>query len=602
MQPIKSFRILNSLLKKRQRRIIMVLIVLMMIAGVLDVFAVVSIVPFLGIAANPDIIDSSTVLGTFYDFTGGISRKSFLVILGMIVLVCLLVTNGINAFLTWAQLRVVAGVNASLGTRLLKHYLSQPYSFFLERNTAHLQSYVHISVGQLAQLALTPLLVIIQKSISVSLIVLTVIIVDPIVALVCSVIFCVFYGTIFWTVNKKLTHLGKVFAETSRQRYQIVSEAFGVVKLTCLLHLENKMTQRFGPAAQKGSRSSATQDMIAAIPRFALEAVVLTLMFGLVLYLISTTDEFTEVLPIIGFYALALFRIMPNVQAIYANITMMKSYWPLVNRIYHEFRSGTQITRPSTEEDMPSIFATPVEPFISLQNVVYQYPSGHEAVIRDVSLTIRRNTTVGICGQTGAGKSTLVDVIIGLIRPKEGLLLVNGICVDESNVEEWYRHIGYVPQENYLLDASIAENVAIGFAKNNIDLERVSRACRQANIASFIASLPEAYETRCGENGIRLSGGQKQRLGIARALYRDPEVIVFDEATSNLDSETEQAVMSALDNLSHSHTLLLIAHRLETLRFCDQVIEIGDGVITAQGTFEEIVAPRIGNLDTQKTF
>ncbi|EMI24772.1 ABC transporter ATP-binding protein [Rhodopirellula europaea] len=597
----QSIRQFAKMLTPRQKKFTTLLLVLMAGCGVLEVISIISLSPFLAIAAKPELIMGNAKLAWLYQATGVESQEAFLAILGALVLFVLLLANFANAQITYAQLRLAGSINASISSRLLQHYLHQPYKFFLQRNTSHLQSFVQTESVNLTSYGLVPLLWVVQKSINASLILIAIVVVDPVAAFGSAFAFLFFYLTIYIFVRKKLARLGKLVSKTNRERYRLVSEAFGMIKLTRIHELEDDCIKRFKPVAALNARCLATQNAVGMVPRFALEGIVLTIMMGMILYLIMTTNDFRDAIPIIGFYAFAAYRIMPSVQTIYSSISMMQFGWPRVQEVFEEFQSGddTDSTSARSYETVDSVkpkVASSSDSLVELENVWFNYPATDEPTIRGVSLFIHPKTTIGFCGTTGAGKSTIVDLIVGLLRPQNGCIRIDGKKLQDEALGDWYKRVGYVPQDIYLVDASIAENVALGVPPEQIDMDRVISACQQANVAEFIDTLPEGYQSMAGENGTRLSGGQKQRLGIARALYRDPEVVVFDEATSNLDTETEQAVMSALKNLSHQRTILLIAHRLETLKFCDRVFQLANGDLVKEGTYEEVIESRLDTV------
>lgn len=591
---MNSVKNIIELLSKRQRKGTVVIFFLMAISGVVEVLSLLSITPFLAVAANPEVIYESEVLQQVYSLYGASDNEDFLMFLGLVVLFIILFSNAFNAILTWFQLRLVASIDASLSTKLFRHYLLQPYSFYLKNNTSDLQAYIQTEVKHMTSFGIMPVLQIIQKTVAIILIISAVVITDPLAAFFSGLVLVVFYSIVFLYTKKTLAQLGVVLGKTNKARYKIVNEAFSTIKLSKIHNLEDEYIKRFEETIALNSSSMASQKIISMLPRFALESIVFILMIFMVLYLISTHENLVSAIPIIGFYAFAALRLMPAVQLVFSNFSMMQFGWPRVDEVYSQFKSGSSVTSVSENGSSSASFNKPTNsPFIKVDQVSYFYPDNESATIKDVSFTINKNTTVGFCGGTGAGKSTVVDLIIGILKADEGCVFVYGQKLDRDNLGDWYRRIGYVPQEIKLLDATIAENVALGTTPDCIDYEKVRHVCSMAHISDHIQSLPDDYHTTIGENGVRLSGGQRQRLGIARALYRDPELLIFDEATSNLDPETEMLVMRALQELAHTRTIVLIAHRLETLRYCDEVIEMSNGKIGRVGTYEKVIEAKI---------
>jgi ABC-type bacteriocin/lantibiotic exporters, contain an N-terminal double-glycine peptidase domain len=300
-----------------------------------------------------------------------------------------------------------------------------------------------------------------------------------------------------------------------------------------------------------------------------------------------------EVIPILGLYVFASYRLMPGMQQIYTNFSLIRSRWPHVAYLRSELESCVlrPVSRVKESETRPTqSFISNPAPLIEFRNVTFSYPNTKTTTIDNVSFSIADNTTVGFMGETGSGKTTIIDLILGVISPDSGEILVHGKPVISHNVEAWQKSVGYVPQDIYLTDNAIAENIAFGLHKNKIDMAKVRKAAALANIADFIdGDLINQYDTTVGERGVRLSGGQRQRIGIARALYYDPQLLVFDEATSALDYETEKSVMEAIERLSNQKSIIIIAHRLTTLQKCDLIIKVDRGRIVKSGTFDEVI-------------
>jgi len=330
--------------------------------------------------------------------------------------------------------------------------------------------------------------------------------------------------------------------------------------------------------------------VVGQLPRFALEAIAFGGIIIFVLILLITREDARQVIPLTGLFAFAGYRLMPALQEVFHSFTKMQFNLAVLDRVYQDITAGANPTaRPLPDKkELPE--PLPVKKEIRLQNVTYNYPETSVPVISNINMIIEYNTSVAFVGPTGAGKTTLADIILGLLVPQEGLLLVDGVPVDETNLKNWQLNIGYVPQYIYLSDDTVTSNIAFGVSEKVIDHRAIERAACIANIDKFITEeLPQGYDTLVGERGIRLSGGQRQRIGIARALYHDPAVLVFDEATSALDGATEDAVLGAMANAARMKTLIIIAHRLPTVKNCDQVYLLDRGKIVAQGKYEELL-------------
>ena len=340
----------------------------------------------------------------------------------------------------------------------------------------------------------------------------------------------------------------------------------------------------------KQARLRSWNAVIGQVPRFALEAVAFGGIIVFVLVLLLTREDARQVIPLASLFAFAGYRMMPALQEIFTSLTKMQFNRAVLDRIHKDFVTKDKDTLLDTFKKQKIPEALPFTSEIRLENVSYNYPGAEHAVIKDINLVIKRHTSVAFVGPTGAGKTTLVDIILGLLPPQKGRLLIDDVRLDKSNTIKWQRNIGYVPQHIYLSDDTIARNIAFGVADQEIDMKALEQSASIANIQDFILQeLPQGYDTLVGERGIRLSGGQRQRIGIARALYHDPEVLVFDEATSALDGTTEEKVLEAMENAAKLKTLIIIAHRLTTVKKCDVVYLLDRGEIVAEGTYDQLI-------------
>jgi ABC-type multidrug transport system fused ATPase/permease subunit len=311
-------------------------------------------------------------------------------------------------------------------------------------------------------------------------------------------------------------------------------------------------------------------------------------------------NDFQQIIPTMGLYLLASYRLVPALQQIYQDMTMIKSTRPVLDAIYKDL---VDCQTESHRTNTPRSAILQLKEYIEFCNVSFQYPKAKEPVIRDFNLTIRLNTTIGFVGTTGSGKTTTVDILLGLLNPLQGVLRVDGVEINKNNLPMWQANIGYVSQHIYLSDDTVARNIAFGVPDNEIDHQTIKQVARLANIHDFIANeLPSGYETEVGERGVRLSGGQRQRIGIARALYYNPSVLVLDEATSALDGITEDTVLDAIHNLAHKKTIIIIAHRLSTVKECDMVYMMEQGRIVAQGTYQELIGTNQQFRDMAKDY
>ncbi|MET4578301.1 ABC transporter ATP-binding protein [Ottowia thiooxydans] len=553
---------------EQRKAILMLLLVILM--AIAETAGVLSIVPFLSVLARPAIVHENQWLRSAYGTLSFSSENSFIVALGLTTMVVVIASSTFKALTFHVVGRFVHMQRQSLGVRLLATYLRQPYEFFLARNSSELSKGVLSEVDLVIFELLQPLSMLIAQGAVVLAMIVLVLAYDPLMAVCIVTAVGLLYGAIYLLVRKRLSNIGAARQIANTLRFKSCSEVLGGIKDVKITHATETYLTRFSHASREFSRHSATSDTLSQSPLYIVEAVGYTGLILIALVLLWRSGDMAQVLPALGLYGFAAYRLLPAVQIMYRGLARLRFSSATLNNIYNDL----SLPQPSSA----NLAGPPLNPKkeIRLQGIQYAYPSASDKpVLNGMDLVIPANTSVGIAGKSGAGKSTLMDIILGLLQPQAGRLLVDGIPIDNSNVAAWQCAIGYVPQHIYLADASVAENIAFGIPKNEIDMQCVERAARTAQIHDFIEQeLAEGYSSVVGDRGIRLSGGQRQRVGIARALYHDPAVLCMDEATSALDTETEEALNSAIRNLSGSKTILVIAHREASLRACDTVISM----------------------------
>jgi ABC-type multidrug transport system fused ATPase/permease subunit len=397
------------------------------------------------------------------------------------------------------------------------------------------------------------------------------------------------YLVIYTTVRKKLGRIGKERVEAGRQLFQIAGEAFGGIKDVKILGKEQDFIKQFSAPSLLYSNHMATKHIIGILPKYALETVAFGGILLIILYLLVLERDISQVLPLLGLYAVAIYRLMPALQQIFQSVTKIRFHLAALDVLYKDvhYQPGEA---PMRHIDRDNIKPLPFRRKLELRDITFRYPGAKAPVFEDFNLTIDANSSVAFVGATGSGKTTTVDIILGLIRPERGRLLVDDAEIGDGNLANWQKNLGYVPQHIYLFDKSVARNIAFGVPEDKIDRAAVERAAKVADIHDFILEMPDGYDTMVGERGVKLSGGQRQRIGIARALYHDPEVLILDEATSALDGVTEENVFAAVDALAGSKTIVMIAHRISTVRNCDVIYLLDRGRVIAQGSYEELLA------------
>lgn len=578
---------LLELLSPHERKRAALLLVMILVTAMLDAVGVASIMPFMAVLANPQLVETNVVFSAIYakaNLFGVTDTDQFLFVLGVFTFTLLVVSLSLRAIATYMQVRFVLMLEYSIGRRLVEGYLHQPYTWFLDRNSSDLGKTVLSEVNLVIHHAVTPMLTLISQGLVVIAMLTLVLIVDPVLALTVGAVLGAAYGVILKLVSGFLGRIGAERVEANGERFAALNEAFDAVKEVKIGGLEQVYISRFSAPAVTFARHQAAAQAVALLPRFLLEAVAFGGMILLVLILMARSGGFASALPIIALYAFAGYRLMPSLQQIYASISALSYAAPALDALHKDL-----VSLKAVEPFLKSTAVMQFKQAITLNNIVFTYPKADQPSLNKISLEIWAHSTVGLVGSTGSGKTTTVDLILGLLEPQKGTLEVDGQVINSSNRSCWQRVIGYIPQQIFLADDSLAANIAFGVESNSIDQAAVERSAKIANLHEFVINeLPQAYATTVGERGVRLSGGQRQRIGIARALYHNPQVLILDEATSALDNLTEQAVMEAINNLGREITIILIAHRLSTVRHCDHIYMLEKGKIKAQGNYEEL--------------
>jgi len=568
----KTWQLLNA----RERRSETPRQMLMLVGMVLETLGVGLVIPALSLMTQEDLAGRFPVLGPLIAWLGNPGRER-LVMIGMVALVAAyLLKAAFLVFMVARQTHFVFGVQAQLSQRLFAGYLRQPYTFHLQRNSAQL---IRNAVGEtelFSKMALMTGLTLLTELLVVAGITALLLAVEPVGAIVVMGMLGASALAFHWFTDKRIVSWGKKRQVHEGRRIQHLQQGLGGVKEVKVLGREEAFLAQYREHASGAAFAARHQATLQQVPRIALELLAVCGLAALVLLMLGRNRPIDSLLPTLGLFAAAAFRLLPSANRVITSIHNVRFSLPVIEVLYAETRA--------LADAAPSSSAVPTElrDAITLEDVSFRYTAAGAHVLSDVSLCIRRGTSVGFIGGSGAGKSTLVDIILGLLAPDAGR-----VCVDGRDIREdrrgWQNLIGYVPQSVFLTDDSLRRNVAFGLPDEAIDEDAVWRALAAAQLEKFVRSLPEGLDTTVGERGIRLSGGQLQRIGIARALYRDPPVLVLDEATSSLDGATEASVMEAVHALHGRKTVIIVAHRMSTVAECDALVRLEEGRILETG-------------------
>ncbi len=589
---MRVVRQLLELLTPRAKRRLLILLVLISGTALLEAAGIASILPFIALVINPGTIHSNAWLAEAYHRFGFQSDKTFLTFIGTVVLVLLVLTNTAKMLSTWLTLRYQNRRAYELGRRMLVDYMVRPYAFFLGRNTSDLGLSVLWESSGLTERVLRPLIDFFAGGVTCLAITTVLLVLQPLTALIILTVIGGSYGVAYLLVRRKIDSIGLQQEESSTERVRSAAESMSGIKDLKVLGREATFLDRFAFHSERSSRNNAIAGTIAQLPRYILEVMSFGGLLLAVLYFIHQGNEAATVLPILALYAFAGYRLLPTVQTLFNALVIVKYNVPVLEKVHAELMSGHPSPDQAERELRNGLTVKPAafSKALELRDITFQYEGAAEPSLRGLNLTVVPGSSVALVGSTGCGKTTTVDLILGLLLPGKGKLILDGVEITQENRQAWQRAIGYVPQSIFISDDTIARNIAFGIPEEQIDMEAVRKAAVIANLADFIDSeLPNGYHTNIGERGARLSGGQRQRIGIARAMYRDPAILIMDEATSALDGITEEGVMRAVHNLSKKKTIILIAHRLSTVRECDVIYLLDRGAVVASGTYDDLI-------------
>jgi ABC-type multidrug transport system fused ATPase/permease subunit len=556
----------------------------------LEVVAALLVLLLLGILTKPDGGLVLPVAGDLRDRFPGLSESDLL--LGLCALIGVFFVVRASAYLlqSYLQNRISADAGARLARRLLEGYMAAPYVAHLRRNSAELIRNAHESVTHLSQQVFTPSVGLASESLLTFAVFVTLLATRPLMTLSIVAVLGPIVVAILKIVQPRLLASGQLAQQMTEESLRSLTESLEGIRDIKVLGKGPFFEERFGETRARLARAISIRGMLIDVPRIALETSLVLFVLAYVGIAVGRDPSTQGTIASLGLFGYAAMRVLPSLNRITNNLQSLKFARPIMDALYEEvcFADAAVRDAEALRGHSPSVR---FERAIALRNVTFRYEGGDGDALADVDLTIRRGEFVGIIGPTGGGKSTLIDVVVGLLAPTFGEVTVDDVPI-AADPAGWYAHIGMVPQRVFLVDDTLRRNIALGTPDDRIDDAAVAEAVEVAQLASLVEELPAGLESRVGERGVRLSGGQRQRLAIARALYRRPDVLVFDEGTSALDDATEAALVGALERLRGEHTLLAVAHRLTTVQHCDRVVVVERGRITRVGAFDEVVANR----------
>ena len=554
---------------------------------VAEVVSIFSITPFMAIVGDPSILQRENFLSMLYLKSNLDEPYEFIFYLGLVVLTILTISAFISIFITWRLAMFATKIGVEIGDSLYSHYLNQDWLFHTKENSSNLTKKIANEATRLTTEFILPLMYVNARFFLTLLIVLILFLYDPIILIISLIVFSSAYIIIFKLARRRLATNSKDISDMFSERFKLMNEGFGGIKEVLLLDKSDFFKKRFIKTGKKLSNGLGVNRAVALIPRYFMELLGFASMVILVIYLISNyKGNLGLIMPILSIYAIAGVKLLPALQQIYNGIATAKGNLSAYESIREDLINIKTFTVQKVEANQ-QVWSKNNE--ISLKNITFNYPEKKTIALKNISLVIKPNTTVGFVGTSGSGKSTLIDVIIGLIKPQQGEILIDGIPLIKKNLRAWQNKIGIVPQTIFLTEGTIVENVAFGIPDDLINHEQVKKALKLAHLEEWVLELENGIYSKVGERGIQLSGGQRQRIGIARALYYEADVLVFDEATSALDGITEKAIINAIHDLTGKKTVIMIAHKLGILKKCDQIFLMNKGSIVDSGNYQQLL-------------
>lgn len=578
------YKALFRLTGQENRMRLVLLQFLFLVTALFQVAGIASIAPFITMVSNPESIQTNALLSFLHSAYPFESTTHFMITYALGVVLLLIASNGISSYSLWKLFQVSMKLGAHVQRTVYNSYLQNDYTFFAMNNSSRLISQITQEIPRMVYMVVQPLLTLVSQLFIATLIILGLLIIDIQIALIATSIVVIVYFLIFKIIRAKVVDYGRLITSLNRNKLKYLDESIAGVKEVKLKGNEEYYKLALDRVTRRGLSASAYISLAGDLPRFVVETVVFSSILGLSIYILLTSGTASDALSIISLYAMAGYKLLPAAQAIYKAYSQIKANGSVVIDIDEEIeKSKRHISLLKDLGNSPAPNGN-----ISFEDVTFHYPESFEPALNNCSFTINSNEVTAFVGSSGAGKSTAVDILLGLMLPEQGKLLVNNTPLDQSNIKSWRQKIGYVAQDIFILDASIKENIAFGVPEDDVDFDRLVQAAKMANIYEFVCQCEGQFEFRLGERGARLSGGQKQRIGIARALYNDPAILVFDEATSALDNVTERLIMNDILDLAKTRTIVMIAHRLSTVEKADNILVFSNGRVKASGTYNQL--------------
>lgn len=582
-----SLKTLFNLLTLAQKRKLILFQGLVVFMATLEVISLTVIFPFMSILTDIDLLYGSGWEAELFRFSGINEPKYFIVFLGLGILSLIIISTITLVYTNKKLAKFGAKLGVDLSLRLYEYYLRQSWLFHASGNSSQLIKQLSTEAVRVADGVIQPILQLNSRLIIILFISISIFIFDPVVAISMLAVLGTAYLVIFKVVKSQLKRNGEVTSRVTAERFKLMNESFGGIRDLILLGRAENYIKGFKRSGDELANAKSSNVILAVIPRYILELVAFGALISLIVIMVLLNGiDASSVLATITFFAFAAMKLLPSMQQAYQYASNVKSHLPAFNEMQGDLEASMNIAQDYDESNNNT---KNWSSSIQLRDVSFKYPCNSKYALENINITIKKYQTIGIVGSSGSGKSTVLDLILGLLKPLKGTLQVDSIDINKTNLRSWQNNIGYVPQSIFLSDGSVAENIAFGIKKENIEMNRVKQAIKMAHLEELVKNLEHGVDTTVGERGVQLSGGQRQRIGIARALYHDTSLLVFDEATSALDGISENNIMQTIRKLQGSNTIIMIAHRLKTVQDCDVVYFMDNGQIIDKGSYQDLI-------------
>ena len=589
---IKTIIEIFSLLNKDQKRIIFFLQLLILLVALLEIVNLFTIIPFVTLLSDLSVLNNDGYISYIYNFLSFQSPGNFLIFFGVLFLSTIFIANLFQIFATWIITRYSMKIGTTLSSRLYSFYLNQPWLFHANNNSSKLINKISQEVDRITIGIIQPALLINARIVLSAFLLIGMFIYSPKIALILIFVIVSSYLIIYNYIKKKVSKNGIIVSRTQDTRHKLMTEGFGGIREVLISDKQNFFTKQFSKASNDWAESVGRNQAFSLIPRYIVELIAFSLIIFSILFIVinETEANFIKILPVLSIYALCAVKLLPAFQVIFLYFTIIRANLNAFNNIRENLIDCKKYEKIILENKTNIDFKIELESDLIFSNVNFKYSNRESKnIINNLSLSIKSKQMIGIVGKSGSGKSTIIDLITGIIFPDSGSVFVDGIKLTKNNIKIWQKNISLVSQSIFISDSSIEENIAFGVVPDQIDREKIWTALEKSQLIDFVNQLPNKTKTILGEKGVQISGGQRQRIGIARSLYNKSKLLIFDEATSSLDGITEENIINSINNIKNENTIVIVAHRLLSVRNCDKIFFMDSGKLVDHGNYEDLL-------------